>query len=149
MSRYKGRTSAKETARLYPFVVEVVVPEGGLGRRLDDMLNFAAKAGKPLGGVESYFTIRSYCWIPLQLANGICIDTGKIGESGTPIRKAKYSFHALRHAAASLFIAHLGWTPKRLQAKRSAQWATTHATTKSATTSRGCDGSISSVFTAQ
>ena len=86
MSRYKGRTSAKETARLYPFVVEVVLPEGGLGRRLDDMLNFAAKAGKPLGGVESYFTIRSYCWIPLQLANGICIDTGKIGESGTPIK---------------------------------------------------------------
>jgi integrase len=29
--------------------------------------------------------------------------------------KAKYGIHALRHAAASLFIAHLGWTPKRLQ----------------------------------
>jgi integrase len=29
--------------------------------------------------------------------------------------KAKYGFHALRHAAASLFIAHLGWTPKRVQ----------------------------------
>jgi integrase len=28
---------------------------------------------------------------------------------------AKYGFHALRHAAASLFIAHLGWTPKRVQ----------------------------------
>jgi integrase len=26
-----------------------------------------------------------------------------------------YGFHALRHAAASLFIAHLGWTPKRVQ----------------------------------
>ena len=24
-------------------------------------------------------------------------------------------FHALRHAAASLFIAYLGWTPKRVQ----------------------------------
>jgi integrase len=23
--------------------------------------------------------------------------------------------HTLRHAAASLFIAHLGWTPKRVQ----------------------------------
>jgi integrase len=30
--------------------------------------------------------------------------------------RAKYGFHALRHAAASLFIAHLGWTPKRVQA---------------------------------
>jgi integrase len=29
---------------------------------------------------------------------------------------AQYGFHALRHAAASLFIAHLGWTPKRVQA---------------------------------
>ena len=29
--------------------------------------------------------------------------------------KAKYGFHCLRHAAASLFIAHLGWTPKRVQ----------------------------------
>jgi integrase len=28
---------------------------------------------------------------------------------------AKYSFHMLRHAAASLFIAYLGWTPKRVQ----------------------------------
>jgi integrase len=28
----------------------------------------------------------------------------------------KYGLHALRHAAASLFIAHLGWTPKRVQA---------------------------------
>jgi integrase len=27
-----------------------------------------------------------------------------------------YGFHMLRHAAASLFIKHLGWTPKRLQA---------------------------------
>jgi integrase len=28
---------------------------------------------------------------------------------------AKYSLHALRHAAASLFIAHLGWAPKLLK----------------------------------
>jgi integrase len=29
--------------------------------------------------------------------------------------ETKYGFHRLRHAAASLFIARLGWTPKRLQ----------------------------------
>jgi integrase len=29
--------------------------------------------------------------------------------------KARYGFHAIRHAAASLFIAHLEWTPKRVQ----------------------------------
>ena len=26
-----------------------------------------------------------------------------------------YNFHMLRHAAASLFIQHLGWQPKRIQ----------------------------------
>jgi integrase len=30
--------------------------------------------------------------------------------------RARYPFHSLRHAAASLFIAHLSWTPKRVQA---------------------------------
>jgi integrase len=34
---------------------------------------------------------------------------------GKSTSKGKYGFHALRHAAASLFIAHLGWTPKRVQ----------------------------------
>jgi integrase len=57
------------------------------------------------GSVESYFSIRRTFWIPLLLDCGIA-DSGR----------AKYSFHSLRHAAASLFIAHLGWTPKRLQA---------------------------------
>ncbi len=32
-------------------------------------------------------------------------------ETGLPA----YSFHSLRHAAASLFIKYLGWSPKRLQ----------------------------------
>jgi integrase len=27
----------------------------------------------------------------------------------------RYNFHLLRHAAASLFIAHLKWPPKRIQ----------------------------------
>jgi integrase len=39
-----------------------------------------------------------------------------VDDQGVLIAKAKYSFHALRHTAASLFIAHLGWTAKRLQA---------------------------------
>jgi integrase len=29
--------------------------------------------------------------------------------------KPRYDFHRLRHAVASLFIAYLGWTPKRIQ----------------------------------
>jgi hypothetical protein len=40
MSPYEGRPSAKTIAREFPFVVEIMVPEGGLGRRLDDMHEF-------------------------------------------------------------------------------------------------------------
>ena len=34
---------------------------------------------------------------------------------GSPVLTHRYGFHMLRHAAASLFIQYLGWTPKRLQ----------------------------------
>jgi integrase len=57
------------------------------------------------GNIESHSNTIKRCWNPLQVACGIVTEKGK----------ARYSFHALRHAAASLFIAHLGWTPKRVQ----------------------------------
>jgi integrase len=46
-----------------------------------------------------------FFWTPLQIKCGLTDESGG----------AKYSFHMLRHAAASLFIAYLGWTPKRVQ----------------------------------
>jgi integrase len=97
----KSRAGSRDIP-LAPIVVNTltqwraVCPSGQLG------LVFPSATGE----VESYFTIRSACWIPLQIDNGISTGEGR----------PKYSFHALRHAAASLFIAHLGWTPKRLQA---------------------------------
>jgi hypothetical protein len=45
MGRYKGQTGAKVTAREFPFVVEIMIPEGGLGRRLDDMHQFHRHRG--------------------------------------------------------------------------------------------------------
>jgi len=45
MNRYKGRSGFKEIARLYPHVVEIAVPPGGLGRRLDDMYQFHLQRG--------------------------------------------------------------------------------------------------------
>jgi integrase len=57
------------------------------------------------GNIESLTNIVKRVWNPLQVKCGIVTDGGK----------ARYGFHALRHAAASLFIAHLGWTPKRVQ----------------------------------
>ena len=45
MSRYKGRASRQALLRDFPYVVEMVVPEGGLGRALDRMYEFHALRG--------------------------------------------------------------------------------------------------------
>jgi integrase len=52
-----------------------------------------------VGNVESIQNIYKRFWNPVQ------------EECGLP----HYGFHALRHVAASLFIAYLNWTPKRVQ----------------------------------
>jgi integrase len=54
-----------------------------------------------IGNIETMSNVHGRCWVPLQIK---CF-----GE-------ARYGFHMLRHAAASLFIKYLGWSPKRLQA---------------------------------
>ena len=45
MSRYKGRPSHKTIARDFPHIVEIAVPAGGLGKRLDAMHAFHAERG--------------------------------------------------------------------------------------------------------
>jgi hypothetical protein len=40
MRRYKGRPSAKTIARDFPHVVQIAVPPGGLGKRLNAMYSF-------------------------------------------------------------------------------------------------------------
>jgi integrase len=57
-----------------------------------------------VGNVEQMSNVYENVWYPLQKKCGLTIDTGH-----------RYGFHMLRHAAASLFIQYLGWTPKRLQ----------------------------------
>jgi integrase len=57
------------------------------------------------GHVEGLPNIQRRIWDPLQVKCGLVDAEGR----------ARYRFHSLRHAAASLFIAHLGWTPKRVQ----------------------------------
>jgi integrase len=54
-----------------------------------------------VGNIETMSNIHARCWVPLQQK---CF-----GE-------ARYGLHMLRHAAASLFIKYLNWSPKRLQA---------------------------------
>jgi hypothetical protein len=37
MTRYKGRASPKEIEKAFPHIVEMIVPLGGFGKKLDDM----------------------------------------------------------------------------------------------------------------
>jgi len=57
------------------------------------------------GNVENMSNIWQRVWKPLQVRCGLT------REDGT----ARYGIHALRHAAATLFITFLGWSPKRVQ----------------------------------
>src|SRR5262245_16259928 len=65
-----------------------------------------------LGGAHVLY---KRCWKPLQLACGLTVDSGRKDEEGNSMLDPRYGFHMLRHAAASLFIAYLGWSPKRVQ----------------------------------
>jgi integrase len=57
------------------------------------------------GKIEAHPNIIKRVWNPLQVACGLVTEDGE----------ARYNFHCLRHAAASLFIGYLGWSPKRIQ----------------------------------
>jgi integrase len=48
-------------------------------------------------------------------AEEVRINVDEKDADGSPVLTHRYGFHMLRHAAASLFIQYLGWTPKRLQ----------------------------------
>jgi hypothetical protein len=45
MPRYKGRPRAQTIARDFPYVVEIAMPAGALGKRLDAMHEFHARRG--------------------------------------------------------------------------------------------------------
>lgn len=65
------------------------------------------------GTFHSSSNLHRHYWAPLQRALGLTIVTGQDAE-GEPIEAPRYTFHALRHAAASLFIEQ-GWSPKKVQ----------------------------------
>ena len=45
MTRYRGRISAKAIETIYPHFVDIIVPPGGLGTKLDAMYGFHARHG--------------------------------------------------------------------------------------------------------
>ena len=68
------------------------------------------------GEVEHHPNIVNRGWNPTQLAAGILVMVDGLDKEGRPAKVARprYNFHALRHAAASMFI-ESGLTPKRVQ----------------------------------
>jgi len=66
------------------------------------------------GNVENHGNLLSRIFWPIQIAAGVSVKTKEKDEEGNPIMDAKYSLHALRHAAAAMFIEQ-GMKPKRIQ----------------------------------
>ncbi|MEJ6594675.1 tyrosine-type recombinase/integrase [Parasphingorhabdus sp.] len=73
------------------------------------------------GGVQDYGHLLRRKFFPLQIAAGVCdevIGAGKGAADGksSSLMKARYGFHALRHAAAS------AWIKQRIDLKRLQVW---------------------------
>ena len=110
-----GPTKSKAGKRdipLAPIVVNTLKQWRADCPKSDCDLVFPSNRGK----VERMWNVVEDAWYPLQIKCGLTVDTGKKDAEGKPIMGHRYGFHMLRHAAASLFIQYLRWTPKRLQA---------------------------------
>jgi integrase len=68
------------------------------------------------GGVESHGNILSRVFWPVQVAANVTVERDGKDADGKPVKilDAKYSLHALRHAAAAIWIEE-GLSPKRVQ----------------------------------
>ncbi|WP_181180383.1 site-specific integrase [Mesorhizobium sp. B1-1-7] len=76
-----------------------------------DGLVFPSEEGTPL----DHHNILARVWTPLLVdAELYRLHPSRLDDSGEPLKVAKYNFHALRHAAASLFIEQK-LSPKRVQ----------------------------------
>ncbi|MEI9986150.1 MAG: site-specific integrase [Aliidongia sp.] len=65
------------------------------------------------GTIHTNSNVHQHCWRPLQRKLGIVKTVGQDAD-GNPIERPRFTFHSLRHAAASMFIEQ-GWTPKKVQ----------------------------------
>jgi integrase len=109
---YPKSEAATRDIPLSPIVINslrawrLVCPRGELN------LVFPTGAGR----VESHGNILSRIFWPIQIAAGVITLRDEEDDRGNPIKipDAKYSLHALRHAAAALWIEQ-GFSPKRIQ----------------------------------
>lgn len=66
------------------------------------------------GNIESHANLLNRVFWPIQIDAGVSAPTGEKDKDGKPVVKAKFSLHALRHAAAAMWIDQ-GVTAKRIQ----------------------------------
>jgi integrase len=95
----KSRAGEREIP-MAPTVVKVLTEWKTSGLTTTDGLVFPNSAGK----VQNYSNIYNRVFKPMLVENGITDENGE----------ARFGIHALRHAAASLFIEQ-GWNAKKIQ----------------------------------
>jgi integrase len=99
MGKPKSRSS-KRNIPMAPSVVRILTAWKDICPKGDLDLVFP----NGIGNVENHSNISNRVFTPLLISNGIVDIDGK----------PKFSFHSLRHAAASLFIEQ-GWSAKKIQ----------------------------------
>ena len=77
MSRYKGRQNAKAVEKDFPHHVDMVVPHGGLGSRLDAIYEFHTQFGiKPQRGHgrhDANGSVIRWCFADEEIAKSFAI----------------------------------------------------------------------------
>jgi hypothetical protein len=73
VSRYKGRQNAKAVERDFPHFVDIIVPLGGLGARLDAMYDFhtqySIKPQRGHGRHDANGSVIRWCFADLKIAD--------------------------------------------------------------------------------
>jgi hypothetical protein len=86
MSRYKGQLRAKRTELDFPHHVDIVIPPGGLGTRLDAMYEFHAQHGsKPQRGHGQHSAdgaVIRWCFADASLAAASASDPARCFRDG-------------------------------------------------------------------
>jgi hypothetical protein len=82
LARYKGRSSSKAIERDFPHIVEIVVPEGGLGKRLDAMYDWHRERGieahRGSGRREQDRDIIRWCFADQEMADAFAAAFGGV-----------------------------------------------------------------------
>ena len=72
LTRYKGQLKASRTEQEFPYHVEIIVPPGGLGTRLDQMYDFHAqhdiKPQRGQGRHDADGSVIRWCFADASLA---------------------------------------------------------------------------------